>query len=117
MTSKADFERAASYRPDPASAYEHTLYGVIGGWRIALRHIQSSVATRFMLKIFNGRRLSETISHGARSRIIWRTHYLPSCLVERMAVAVLYLLQFKHLGLAGLLDTARFDTSGSWART
>lgn len=42
----------------------------------------------------------------------WRTHHLPSCLVERMAVAVLYLLQSNMSDWRALLDTARSYTSG-----
>lgn len=46
-------------------------------------------------------RVAERI-YTAQRDVFGRTHYLPSCLVERVAIAVLYLLQINHLGLAGL---------------
>jgi hypothetical protein len=53
-----------------------------------------------------------TDSYGTVWQGHWRTHYLPSCLVAQMAIAVLYLLRIIITGWRALLDPARFDTSG-----
>ncbi|KAH7386079.1 hypothetical protein BKA66DRAFT_68511 [Pyrenochaeta sp. MPI-SDFR-AT-0127] len=73
------------------------------GFSLAMRYTTIvAFCGTFYAKIFQrGQGPHSGTDHTAQRDVYGRTHYLPSCLVERMAIAVLYLLQINHLGLAG----------------
>jgi hypothetical protein len=119
-TSQADYGRAVSSR-------EPSWVGVGAGvhcmalgdsWPLskATRYTTGcAYAALFMLNmLFKAQSRTAKQTHRNRRRGRRRTHYLSSCRVARMAVAVLCRRGTSHIELAGFAHPARFGTNNTW---
>jgi hypothetical protein len=93
MTSKADFERAAwsdrKYKGEQYSGASRSFRVEPSGWQCGIPGF--TLSGHNTLNTFHGQAsISGTDADDAVWQGHWRTHYLPSCLVAQMAIAVLY---------------------------
>jgi hypothetical protein len=118
MTSKAAYTRAALFdgwtetnTKANSTAGRHGVKGL--ALRLAMVYQALCYQGANTLNTFHGQAsISGTVPDDAVCQGHWRTHYLPSCLVVQMAIAVLYTTNHHLLRLAGFARPARFDTSG-----
>ena len=116
-TSQADSERAVSSRKTSWVRVGVHCMALGDSWQLseATRYTTGRAHAALMLNLlFKAQGRTAQRTHRNRRRGRRRTHYLSSCRVARMAVAVLCRQGTSHIELAGFAQPARFGTNNTW---